>query len=126
MLACPVSADYDRVNEEVSAVIEALASESYRRVSVAYYETALKSAYTRDDLDAQMIDIITGQHDTVKSTLAKNFLYEYSWAIGGIGNIFYKMMPDRSTNFVSTYDSLYSASVAGLKDLIQQYKDGKI
>ena len=126
LLACPVSADYDRVNEEVSAVIEALASESYRRVSVAYYETALKTAYTRDDLDAQMIDIVTGQHDTVKSTLSKNFLYEYSWAIGGIGNIFYTMMRDKSTNFASTYDSLYYTSNLGIKELIQQYKDGKI
>jgi len=87
---------------------------------------ALKTAYTRDDLDAQMIDIITGQHDTVKSTLSKNFLYEYSWAIGGIGNIFYTMMRDKSTNFVSTYDSLYTASTTGIKDLIQTYKDGKI
>jgi len=57
MVTCPVSADIERVNEEVSAVIEALGSESYRRVSIPYYEMALKAAYTRDDMDAQMIKL---------------------------------------------------------------------
>ena len=77
----PVSADIERVNEEISAVIEALASESYRRVYTAYYESALKTAYNRDDYSAQMVDIITGQHATVKSILTKNFVYEYSASI---------------------------------------------
>ncbi|MBQ9692610.1 MAG: hypothetical protein IJV70_05590 [Clostridia bacterium] len=127
MVCVPVSTDIDRANEEVSAVIEALASESYRRVAVAYYETALKTAYTRDDLDAQMIDIITGQHDTVKSVLTKNFAYEYSSSLGGIGMMISTLVKnEKSNNFVSKYDSIIGQANAGMKDLIQQYKDGKI
>jgi len=124
--AIPVSCDIDYANEEVSAVIEAMASESYRFVSVAFYETALKAAYNRDDLSAQMIDIITGQHDTVKSTLTKNFLYEYGSSLGGMGSIFSTLMSGKNTNFSSTYESIYPAYEQGLKDLIQQYKEGKI
>jgi len=122
----PVSTDEDRANEEISALIEALASESYRRVAVAFYETALKTAYNRDDLSAQMIDIITAQHDTVKSTLTKNFAYEYTQSLGGIGSLFNALMAAGNTNFASQYDSSIGAAEIGLKELIQQYKDGKI
>ena len=125
--ACvPISTDEDKANEEISAVIEALASESYRNVAVAYYETALKTAYNRDDQSAQMIDIITAQHDTINSTLTKNFAYEYNSSLGGIGNIFNSLMTAGNTNFVSQYDGIIGSAETGLKALIAQYKDGKI
>ncbi|MBQ9693061.1 MAG: hypothetical protein IJV70_07905 [Clostridia bacterium] len=126
MTGCPVSADIDRVNEELSAIIEALASESYRHVSVPYYESALKAAYNRDDLSAQMIDIITGQHDTIKSTLTKNFVYEYTNSLGNIGVIFSNLMDNRSTDFASMYASRIGSAETGLRDLIAKYKDGTL
>jgi ABC-type glycerol-3-phosphate transport system substrate-binding protein len=122
----PVSTDIDRANEEVSAVIEALCSESYRSVSLAFYETALKAAYNRDDQSAQMIDIITAQHPTIKSSLTKNFVFEYSSSLGSIGTIFTDLVRYKSTNFISQYDSTIGAAEQGLKDLIALYKSGKI
>ena len=50
----PVSADLTTC----AAVLEALASESYRQVTPAYYETTLKLKYTRDDVSARMFDLI--------------------------------------------------------------------
>ena len=127
MVCVPVSTDIERANEEISAVIEALASESYRRVAIAYYETALKTAYTRDDLDAQMIDIIKGQHDTVKSVITKNFAYEYTTSLGGIGTIHVACVKnDKNKNYASKYDSIIDTANSGLRNLIQQYKDGTI
>jgi len=122
----PVSADIERVNEEISAVIEALASESYRRVYTAYYESALKTAYNRDDYSAQMVDIITGQHATVKSILTKNFVYEYSASIAEIGGIYYSLIKKRSNGFTSEYDGLLDAAETGLRKLIDDYKSGTI
>ena len=122
----PVSADIDRVNEEVSAVVEALASESYRSVYTAYYESALKAAYNRDDLSAQMIDIITGQHATVKSSITKNFVHEFNSSLGEYDSVFYKLVTARSKDFASTHDSIISVAEQGLKALIKNYKDGKI
>jgi len=122
----PVSTDIDRANEEVSAVIEALASESYRNVSVSFYEMALKAAYNRDDQSAQMIDIITGQHDTIKSTVSRNFAFEYNSSLKSISNLFYTLMNKNSSNFVSEYDGIIDSAEAGLQELIKQYKDGKI
>lgn len=125
-VSIPVSTDLNRAEEEISAVIEALASESYRNVSVSFYETALKAAYNRDDQSAQMIDIITGQHDTVKSKVLRNFAFEYDKSLNGISNIFYSLMKDRSNDFVSKYDSIIGSAKKGLNDLIDQYKTGKI
>ncbi|MBE6609411.1 MAG: hypothetical protein E7634_01940 [Ruminococcaceae bacterium] len=122
----PVSTDIDRANEEISAVIEALASESYRNVSVSFYEMALKAAYNRDDQSAQMIDIICGQHDTIKSTVSRNFAFEYNSSLNGISNIFYTLMKNNSGDFVSSYDSIIGSAESGLKELIKQYKDGKL
>lgn len=40
-----------------AAVLECFASESYRQVSPAYFETALKVKYSRDDETSQMFDL---------------------------------------------------------------------
>ena len=53
-----------------SAVIEALCTESYRKVVLPFFETALKIRYARDSGIGKMIDIIN-------DTATKNFLYEY-------------------------------------------------
>ncbi len=50
----PITAERDIV----AAVLEAMASESYRTVTPAYYESALKVKYSRDDVSSQMFDII--------------------------------------------------------------------
>lgn len=44
--------------ERTSIVLEALCAEGYRTVIPAYYEVALQTKYTRDDLSVQMLDII--------------------------------------------------------------------
>lgn len=44
--------------DRLGAVLELLAYESYKTVTPAYYEEALKIKYTRDDTAAQIIDII--------------------------------------------------------------------
>ena len=124
-VCCPISADIDRVNNELSAVIEALASESYRSVYTAYYESALKSAYNRDDLSAQMIDIITGQHTTVKSEMRKNFIHEFNSTLGNT-ELHYEMIKKKSNSYASMHDSFISAAEGKLRDLIKTYKDGKI
>ena len=109
----PVSTDEERANEEVSALIEALCSESYRSVSLAFYELALKAAYNRDDQSAQMIDIITGQHPTVKSSLTKNFVHEYNTSLNSMEGIFNTLMKSNSIGFVSEYDTLLTPANTG-------------
>ena len=44
--------------ERTSIILEALSAEGYRTVIPAYYEVALQTKYTRDDISVRMIDII--------------------------------------------------------------------
>jgi hypothetical protein len=45
-------------SEKIGAVMEALASESFRSVVPAFYEVALQTQYARDEESAEMMDII--------------------------------------------------------------------
>ncbi len=56
--------------EMTTAVLEAMAAESYRTVTPIYYEQALKIKYVRDEKSAQMIDLI-------RSNIADDFAYYY-------------------------------------------------
>ncbi len=124
LIGCTKNADIEFVNEEVSAVIEALASEAYRSVTPAFYERALKKAYSRDDTTMRMIDIICGRDSEISSYITKNFLYEYRSSLAGIGYIF-KLIMDKGAigapNFTSTYESLFPSEQALLDTLWQEY-----
>ncbi len=127
LVAVPKSVSEDRALRETSAVIEAMCSEAYQTVAPAFYETACKRAYSRDDTSAEILDIITGRHETVKSRLTKNFLYEYSSSLSGIGTIFQSIMskgPTGNPNFTSTYESMEGAANTLLQELITQYIKG--
>ena len=56
-VAIPVSIAPERV-DMLCAVLEALCAESYRKVTPAWYDTALKIKYSSGLIDAQMVDII--------------------------------------------------------------------
>ena len=47
-----------------------MAFESYKSVTPAYYETALKTKYTRDNLSSQIVDLL---HDTAMTDIAYVF-----------------------------------------------------
>jgi len=84
-------------HEKVGAVIEAMCAESYRSVVEVFYETALKTKYSRDSYSGQCIDII-------RDATRKNLIYEYNAQIG------YPSM--LITNCVSANNSGLSSAVA--------------
>lgn len=98
----------------VSAVIEALCAESYRTVMPAYYETALKVKYARDDLSSQMIDII---HDA----LWTDFTYIYSPAMSDIGTIWRTLMGNKKYDLASEFATREKAVQTGLDKLVNAY-----
>ena len=67
--------------DAVSAVLEALAAESARIVSPAYYDQALKVKYTRDSDSGEMIDLIY-------SNISTDFAFMYSNNISDIAHLF--------------------------------------
>ncbi len=106
LVGCTKNTPYETIIGDASAVIEALCSESYRSVILAFYENALQRAYSRDDTSARMIDIICARDPEVKSIVTKNMLGEFSTSVNNIGSIFSTAMWEKSKDFQYYYESI--------------------
>ena len=101
-------------NVEAScAVLEALCAETYRTVMPAYYEVALKRQYARDDISAQMIDLI---HDTSMT----DFGYVYNYSIGSVGTIMRNVIASNGS-YASAVASVETKAETELAKLIETY-----
>lgn len=96
------------------AVIEALNAETYRTVTPAWYETALKVKYARDDVSGQMIDII---HDS----LTTNFIYAYNYALDSIGLIYRDLVTKNSTDYASAVQKKLKSAENKLAALVDVF-----
>lgn len=112
----PVTASPDSL-DFISTVIEVLCRETYNDMLPIYYESALKVKYTRDNVSAQMIDII---HDNV----GNSFALAWSGALNQIlmQNTFYYAVQD-DTDFASKYNSLKKASSKQLEQIMNTFKE---
>lgn len=116
-IACPGAIPSTSQNLDIiGAVLEALASESYRTVVPAWYETALKIKYTRDNIAAQVIDII---HDASFS----DFMHAYNAKLGGIGTIMRDLVNNKSTNYASAVASRQKGAENALEKLVEAFKN---
>ena len=97
-------------DERIGGVLEALSSESYRNVVEVFYETALKTKYSRDAYSGQCIDII-------RTVLYKDFLTEYYRSIGDT-NYFPACIRSQKKTYVSTYTSQVDAVNKAIVDHI--------
>lgn len=100
-----------------AAFLEAMCAESYRSVVPAYYETAVKVKYTRDNQTAQMLDMIV---DSIYLDVA----YLYSAYIGNYVDYFRNMFIDADTceNIVSTLTANESSMNVRLGEIIETYR----
>ncbi|MBO7404358.1 MAG: hypothetical protein J6V24_05295 [Clostridia bacterium] len=81
-----------------AAVMEALAAESWRKVTPAYFDVALKSRYSRDPETSAMMDLI-------KDSVLINFESLYNRAIGQPWFVLRNLMPQKDKNFSSYWAS---------------------
>ena len=101
--------------DKMGAVLEVLSSETYRTVMPAWYETSLKIKYSRDNVAAQIIDII---HDSVTT----NFIYAYSNPLNGTGQIMRGMVGNNSTDYASAVARIEKVSKKSLEKLVKAYE----
>lgn len=95
------------------AVLEALSSSNHENVLPAYFETALKKKYARDDDSSRMYDII-------RDTMTLDFGYIYSNAIGYPESVFNKSYQNENSfasNLASQKDSLVTKLADYMKNL---------
>ena len=92
------------------AVMEELCAETSRTVLPAYYETALKTKYSRDTLSGQMIDLI-------HNSMYTNFVFAYNYSLESIGTVFRTLVTQKSTNYVSAVTRIEKSAQNNLDNL---------
>lgn len=99
-----------------AAVLECFASESYRKVSPAYFETALKVKYSRDDETSQMFDLI-------KSSVTFSFATSFTMAIGDPQNTFKGKIAALDENWASYMATWEPTSQEMLNTTLEKLKE---
>ena len=104
--------------ESVCAVLEQLCRETNEVVLPAYYETALKVKYVRDNVSAQMIDII---HDNISIA----FPLAYNNKVNGIflSKCFSDPLTAKKTDFASAYTAAEPAAITALQTIIDTFME---
>ena len=83
--------------EAVGACMEAMSSESYKTVTPAYFDIALKNKYTRDDVSSQMLDM-------VREGAYLNFASIYNESIGSPWHCMRTLISGKNKNFASWFE----------------------
>ncbi len=102
--------------DKAGAILEALSSETYRTLVPAWYETALKVKYSRDDISARIIDIV---HDAMTT----DFIYAYSPQLMNLGTIMRTQVNNNNNTYTSEIARLEKALNKMLNKLIEAYNE---
>ena len=102
--------------EAVCAVLEEMAYDSYISVTPAYYETALKTKYTRDNLSSQIVDLL---HDTAMTDIA----YVYGDNFNSLGYTGRNMIQNKKSDLASWYASKEKSALKNMQKLIDKYNE---
>ena len=110
MAGVPIAVSDERF-DMVTAALEAMASEQYTSVMPAFYELALKTKYSRDEISSQVIDL-------VYECSTKDLISEY----GGMSDNFYALLGRCVLNelpYASTYASKIESANTALRNLYE-------
>ena len=99
-----------------AAVMEALAAQSWRTVTPAYFDIALKSRYSRDPETSAMMDLI-------KDSVYINFESLYNRAIGQPWFVLRNLMPQKDSNFASYWASNKKLLAKNVDKAIKKLKE---
>ncbi|MCL2518939.1 MAG: hypothetical protein FWF15_10295 [Oscillospiraceae bacterium] len=98
--------------EMASIVTEALNAESYKQLFPAYYDTALKVKYMRDEESIAMLDIIMNGRNFDMCVL-------FSSDLGQVTFMFRSLVAAKSTDFVSSFEKVKDSVQTRLDKIIE-------
>ncbi len=99
--------------EYTSIIIEALNAETYKQVVPAYFDTALKVKYSRDDESGEILDLLMDSR-------VFDFGYIYN---NGLAFVIQQLVSVNSSNSESRYTSQMKASQKSFAKIIDAYQD---
>jgi hypothetical protein len=97
-----------------AAVLECLASESYRRVTPLVFETAMKVKYASDEKSSEMYDIL-------RSTVSFDLGRLYSNQIGDVYKTMRGQVQSNSKTFASAYKGISKTMETGIAKISAAY-----
>lgn len=114
MMSIPISCDK---TEAVCALLEAMAHESYTKVTPVYFDTAMKIKFSREnsEISSQMLDLI-------RDGAYLNFASIYNDSISFPWYIMRNLMTAGSNNFASWFDKNSELIEKSIEDLIQKFQ----
>lgn len=98
------------------AVLEALSSEFYRTVTPAYFETALKVKYSRDDESSQMFDLL-------RESASYSFGMVFTNALDLVDTNFKNAVNQKNENWSSLIASKKDKTLSLLEDILAIYEE---
>ena len=101
--------------ERAAAVLEAMAQESYKNVTPAYFETTLKVKYASDDDTVKMFDII-------RDGISFDFGYINTGALGGISDNFRNAIRNNNSGWMSMVERIRKVTETKLETLLAGYR----
>ena len=103
--------------DAVTATLEAMASESYRIVTPAFFETSLKHKFTRitNEKAYKMLDII-------REGIMLNFEIIYNESIGYPYHILRDLIANRNPNFASTWDNRKGTVIDKMELVVENFE----
>ncbi|MBR5311632.1 MAG: extracellular solute-binding protein [Clostridia bacterium] len=101
-----------------AAYLEAMSAESYRTVTPAYFETAIKSKYSRDSETSQMLDLIV-------SGVYLDYSYIYGQSLGAPIDVIRGILADATSceNSQSKLKGLEKATLKMFDKVVEKYQD---
>lgn len=101
-----------------AAFLEAMCAESYRTVMPAYFETAMKVKYTRDEASAQMLDMIS-------EGIYLDISYVFGEKLGGVVDIFRDLFAKEANcdKIMSTLASKEKSINRALENIMEIYAE---
>lgn len=97
-----------------ACVLEAMSAESYRYVTEAYFDVALKVKYARDDISSQMLDLI-------QQSIVFDFGMVYSASLENVMQLFREISNAPGFNTASKIATKLSVSQVKLEQLLEKY-----
>ncbi|MBQ8398122.1 MAG: hypothetical protein IJX53_08020 [Clostridia bacterium] len=113
--SCFAIAEAHEDYEFACAVTEALAAESYRKVTTAYFETALKEKYSRDSQSSQMLDLI-------REGVVFDFGFYYNSQLNNCATMMRSVISGGKNNYSSYYSMLSKIYSKKLTELLEKYE----
>ncbi|MBQ7322238.1 MAG: extracellular solute-binding protein [Clostridia bacterium] len=112
--SCVAIAKIHPDQEFACAVTEALAAESYRKVTTAYFETALKEKYSRDSQSSQMLDMI-------REGIVFDFGFFYGSQLSDCDTMMRAVISGGKNNYASIYKSFSKVYAKRMSDLLSKF-----